>query len=184
MYACICEMVFLACTEHTSIMSPVIETQDYDYLHRVKGADQIWSFRYDMCRIENQKDMKCVPFAVNVCVCEMLFLTCTEHTSTMSPELMKLRIMIISIKTKILIKFGIYEMMCMCRIEGQRAMKYVPFAINVYYVKCSSSNAQNTLQPCHQLVKLSIMTISIKIKVMIKFRASEMICVELRAKKL
>ena len=30
----------------------------------------------------------------------MLFLTCTEHTSTMSPELMKLRIMTISIETR------------------------------------------------------------------------------------
>ena len=38
-----------------------------------------------MCIIESQKAMKCVPFAVNVCLCEMLFLTCTEHTSTMSP---------------------------------------------------------------------------------------------------
>ena len=42
----------------------------------------------------------------------MLFLACTEHTSTMSPELMKLRIMIISIKTKVLVKFGTSEMMC------------------------------------------------------------------------
>ena len=76
-------MLFLACTEHTSTMSPVIETQDYDYLHRVKGADQIWSFRDDVeLRV---KDMKCVPFAVNVCVCEMLIPTCTEHTSTTSP---------------------------------------------------------------------------------------------------
>ena len=40
----------------------------------------------------------------------MLFLTCTEHTSTMSPELMKLRIMIISIKIKVLIKFGASEL--------------------------------------------------------------------------
>ena len=55
--------------------------------------------------------MKCVPFAVNVlCICEMLFLTCTELTSTMSPELMKLRIMTISIKTKVLIKFGASEL--------------------------------------------------------------------------
>ena len=40
-----------------------------------------------MCRIESQKAMKCVQFAVNacICICEMLFLTCTEHTSTMSP---------------------------------------------------------------------------------------------------
>ena len=38
-----------------------------------------------MCRIESQKAMKCVPFAVNVCLCEMLFLICSEHTSAMSP---------------------------------------------------------------------------------------------------
>ena len=53
-----------------------------------------------------------IPFDVNICICEMLFLTCTEHTSTMSPELMKLRIMTISIKTKVLIKLGTLEMMC------------------------------------------------------------------------
>ena len=63
-----------------------------------------------MCKIEGQKAMKYVPLAVNVCICEMLFLTCTEHTSTMSPELMKLRIMTISIKLNVLIKFGASEM--------------------------------------------------------------------------
>ena len=73
----------------------------------------------------------------------------------------------------------------MCRIEGQKTMKYVPFAVNVYaYVKCSSSHAQNTLQPCRQLLKLKIMTVSIKIKVLIKYGASDIICVESRAKKL
>ena len=67
-------------------MSPVSETQDYDYYHQVRGADQIWSFRDDMCRIESQKAMKCVPFAVNVYViCEMLFLACIEHTSIWLP---------------------------------------------------------------------------------------------------
>ena len=41
--------------------------------------------RVDMCRIESQKDIKCVPFAINICIYEMLMLTCTEHTSTTSP---------------------------------------------------------------------------------------------------
>ena len=109
---CIFEMLFLTCTEHTSTISPVNETQDSDYLHQVKGAVKMWSFRDDMCRIESQKDMKIVPFGVNICICEMLILTCIEHTSTMSPELMKLRIMTISIKTKVLIKFGASEMIC------------------------------------------------------------------------
>ena len=106
------EMLFLTCTEHTSTMSPVSETQDSDYLLQVKGVVKIWSFRDDMCRIEIQKDVKCVPFDVNICICEMLILTCIEHTSTMSPEIMKLRIMTVSIKTKVLIKFGASEMMC------------------------------------------------------------------------
>ena len=55
--------------------------------------------------------MKYVLFAVNVCMCEMLFLTCTEHTSTISHGLMKLRIMTISNKTKVLSKFGTSKMM-------------------------------------------------------------------------
>ena len=41
----------------------------------------------EMCRFESRKDMKCVQFDVKVVICEILFLTCTEHTSTMSPEL-------------------------------------------------------------------------------------------------
>ncbi len=49
--------------------------------------------------------MKNVPFAVNVCLCEMLFLTCTEHTSNTSP----VNEMTISIKINVLIKFGASE---------------------------------------------------------------------------
>ena len=59
-----------------------------------------------MYRIESQKAMKCVPFAINASLCEMLFLTCTEHTSTTSPVNERT---IISIKTNILIKFGVSE---------------------------------------------------------------------------
>ena len=73
----------------------------------------------------------------------------------------------------------------MCRIERQKSMKCIPFAVNVYaYVKCSSSHVQSTLQPRHQLMKLTIMTICIVLKVLIKFRSSEMMCIELRAKRL
>ena len=61
-------------------------------------------------------------------------------------------------------------------------MKYVHFAD--VHVKRSYSHVQNSFQPHRQLIKLRIITISIKLKVLIKFGASEMICVELRAKKL
>ncbi len=59
-----------------------------------------------MYRIESQKAMKCVLFAINACLCEMLFLTCTEYTSTTSP----VNEMTISIKTNVLMKFGASEM--------------------------------------------------------------------------
>ena len=109
----ICEMLFLTCTEHTSTISPVSETQDYGYLNQVKGAVIIWTFRIDMCRIESQKICEmCTVCRKCICIFEMLFLTCTEYASTMSPELMKLRIMTISIKTKVLIKFGASELIC------------------------------------------------------------------------
>ena len=112
-----------------------------------------------------------------ISICEMLFLACTEHTSTMSPELMKLRIMTISTKTKVAIIFGTSAMMCV----ELRAKKC---ALSSVHVKCSSSHVQNTLQPYRQSMKLRIMIISIKIKVLIKFETSETMCAELSAKNL
>ena len=55
----ICEMLFSTCTDHISIMSPISETQDYDYLYHVKGAVKIWSFKDDICRIESKKAIIC-----------------------------------------------------------------------------------------------------------------------------
>ena len=49
---------------------------------------------------------------------------------------------------------------------------------------CLTYIKKNTFQPCCQLMKLRIMTISIKTKVLNKFGTSEMMYVELRAKKL
>ena len=44
---------------------------------------------------------------------------------------------------------------------------------------------ETTLQPCHQLVKVRIMTISIKTKVLIKSGTlKDDVCVELRTKRL
>ncbi len=114
----------------------------------VNNVQNTLQIEVDLCRIESQKTMRCVPFAVNICIREMLFLTCTEHTSTMSPvnetqdydclHRVKGAVIIWSLRDD------------MCRIESQKAMKCVPFAVNVYaYVKCSSSHAQNTLQQCH-----------------------------------
>ena len=67
-----------------------------------------------MCRIEGQKAMKYVLFCCKCMhICEMLFLACTEHISTTLPvNETQDYVMTISIKTKVLIKFGTSEMMC------------------------------------------------------------------------
>ena len=98
----------------------------------------------------------------------------------------KLRIMIGSIKTKVLVKFEASETMCV----GLRAKKlrnvymHINFGVHAYYVKSSSSHVQNTPQPCRQSTKLRIIIGSIKTKVLVKFEASETMCVGLRARKL
>ena len=51
-------------------------------------------------------------------------------------------------------------------------------------MKSSSSPIQKTAQPSRQSTKLRIMNISMKTKVLIKFGASNVRCVELTAKKL
>ena len=73
--------------------------------------------------------MKCVLLAINVCLCEMLFLTYAQNTLQPRRLLMKLTIMTINIKLKVLIKFGVSDMMY--EIESQKATKYVPFDVNV-----------------------------------------------------
>ena len=57
--------------------------------------------------------MKYVPFAVNVCIYEMLFLTCAEHTSTISPvsETQDYGYSHYDM-LKVLLKFGASEMIC------------------------------------------------------------------------
>ena len=49
---CICEMLFLACSDHISIISPVSDNQDYDYLYQNKGIDQVRNSR-DMMGVYN-----------------------------------------------------------------------------------------------------------------------------------
>ena len=45
----------------------------------------------------------------------------------------------------------------------------------------SSSLVENTPQPCRQSTKPRTMIVNIKTKMVVKFEASEMMCVELRA---
>ena len=114
----------------------------------------------------------------------MLFLTCTEYASTMSPELMKLRIMTSSIRTRVLIKLGASELICVelsAKIcEMCTVCRKCICICEMLFLTCTEY--ASTMSP--ELLKFRIMTISIKTKVLIKFGASEFICVELRSKKI
>ena len=57
----------LTCMKHTPTVSPVNETQDFDYWHQNKGTDQVWCFMDVVCGIEGQKAVECVYFAVHAC---------------------------------------------------------------------------------------------------------------------
>ena len=62
-------------------MSPVDDTQDYDYYHENKGTGRVWSLTDDVCLVKSQKVNERVHFTE----CVKVILTHTEDTSTMSP---------------------------------------------------------------------------------------------------
>ena len=143
---CICEMLFLAWTEHTSTMSSVSKIQDSDYLHQVKGAVKVWSFRDDMCRIESHKAMKCVPFAVNVYENSVGLSSPTNPKPKGQP--------FISLPAQAnLTQWKAEPLRCLTlRTRGGHVdEKIVPWELSLppkyAYVKYSSSHVQNTLQP-------------------------------------
>ena len=73
----------------------------------------------------------------------------------------------------------------MMRVELRAKKLCIVYMQFTEHVKLSSSShTQNTPRPHHQSMKLRTVTNSMKTKVLFKFGASEMMCVELRAKKL
>ena len=72
-------------------------------------------------------------------------------------------------------------MMCVESRAKKLLNACVHFAV---HVKSSFSHVHTTPQPCRQSTKLESMTTSIRTKVLVKFGAPQMMCVESRAKKL
>ena len=106
-----------------------------------------------------------------------------ENTPQPCRQFTKLRTMIISIKTKVVVKFEASEMMCV-ELRAKKLCNVYTLPYTEEYVNSSSSHVENTPQPCRQFTKLRTMIINIKTKIVVKFEASEMMSVELRAKKL
>ena len=69
----------------------------------------------DMYRIKSQKAMKCAYIGVHV----KSYFSHVQNTPQPHRQSMKLKIMISSIKTKVVVKFEVSEMMCV----GLRAKK-------------------------------------------------------------
>ena len=106
-----------------------------------------------------------------------------ENTPQPCRQSTKLRIMISSVQAKVVVKFEASEMMYTeLRAKKLQNVYTLPYAKG--YVNPSYSHVENTPQPCRQSMKLRIMISSVQAKVMVRFEASEMMCTELRAKKL
>ena len=73
------------------------------------------------------------------------------------------------VKTKVVVKFEAAKMVC--RTKSQKAMKCVHIAVR--NVKIPSSYVRNTPQPCRQSTILRSIINYVKIKVVIKFKASD-----------
>ena len=109
----------------------------------------------------------------------ILTLVCTEHTSTTSPVDGTQRYHYWKSTDQV------WDFRDVCKIESGKFMKCVQLAITyVQYVKCSHSYARNTLQPHRQSMEHRSVTIGVKLKVLIKYGTSEMMCAELRVENL
>ena len=91
--------------------------------------------------------------------------------------------MISSVQAKVVVKFEASELMCI-ELRAKKLWKVYILPYTEGYVNPSSSHVENTPQPCRQSTKLRIMISSVQAKVVVKFEASELMCIELKAKKL
>ena len=163
-------------------MSTVYTTLDYEYRHKNKGTSL--ALVSTKCRVYkwDQKSYK-ICTDCRECMCKGNSHIHMYRTCMLLPhrQPMKLKSMIVNIKTKVLIKFGTSEMMC---VEMRAKKPWNVYRMSWMYIhgKFSYSHVQNTLQPHRQSTKLKNMIANIKTKVLIKFGTSEMMCVELRAK--
>ena len=159
-------------------------------MHKNKGTGQVWSFNGEVCKIESQKVTKCVQFI------ERMKSSPSHVQNAPQPrrQSTKLRNMIISMKTKVPVKFrasmvkcvelitrakkllNVYSFIEVCRIESQKPTECVQF------IEREKLTLTNAPQPRCQSTKLRNMTISMKTKVLVKFGASVVKCVELRVK--
>ena len=106
-----------------------------------------------------------------------------ENTPQPCRQFTKLRTMIVNIKTKMVVKFEASEMMSV-ELRAKKLCNVYTLLYTEGYVNPSFSHVENTPQPCRQFMKLRTMIVNIKTKMVVKFEASEMMSVELRAKKL
>ena len=121
---------------HASIKSPVNQTQDCDCCHLDKGTDNVRSLGDELCGCESQKPTRCVHFAVHICMCESLILSCTLHAFTKSPvnQTQDCDCCHLDKGTDNVRSLG--DELCGC--ESQKPMRCVHFAVHVRMTLCES----------------------------------------------
>ena len=131
--------IYRTCFPHAPIQKTAVlpddNTQDYDYYHESKGTGRVWSFTDDVCGVESQKVNERVHFTE----CVKLSSSPTQKTPQPCHQVTTLRIMIITMKTKVLVEFEASRMVCV-ELKSQKAIERVHFT---ECVKLSSSPTQN-----------------------------------------
>ena len=83
-------------------MSPVDDTQVYDYYHENKGTGRVFSFTNGVCGVKSQKAIERVHFTE----CVNLSSSPTQKTPQPCLQVTTLRIMTVTMNTKVLVEFG------------------------------------------------------------------------------
>ena len=94
-------------------------------MHKNKGTGQVWSFNGEVCRIESQKATECVQFIEHVKSSP----SHVQNAPQPRRQSTKLRNIIISMKTKVMVKFG--ASMVRCVELSQKATERVQFIEHV-----------------------------------------------------
>ena len=112
---------------------------------------------------------------------------CTHSHTTNFPTLclyiMKLWIMNVDTKTKVLLRFGSLQTMCV-DVRSKKLLKLPHCVYMSYKGLCTHSHTTNFPTLCLYIMKLWIMNVDTKTKALLKFGSLQTMCVDVRSKKL
>ena len=136
-----------------------------------------------MCVDRRPKKLQNLPLCVYMLYTGLCTLSHTTNFPTLCLYIMKVWIMNVDTKTKVLLKFGSLQTMCVDR--RPKKLLNLPLCVYMSYTGlCTLSHTTNFPTLCLYIMKLWIMNVDTKTKVLLKFGSLQTMCVDRRPKKL